>query len=347
MIDQLNMYGMTKLEVSIERIKQIEPRGGSWYLAFSGGKDSCVIKALCDMAGVKYDAHYRITSVDPPELVHFIKEKHPDVSMDFPRYKDGSVITMWNLIPKKTMPPTRMVRYCCQYLKEDGGEGRDKITGVRWDESNRRKRNRAGLEVETSNRKGWQGDRNKLDPDNMDEDMVRYCMQSKGFILNPIIDWTTDEVWEFIHRFDIPYCELYDQGFTRLGCIGCPMATPKEKAREFNRYPKFKEAYIRAFDRMIQHQIEGGVFRREEQRNSSDGGANIDDGCLQQVDAEQGLVSKRPHLGGASTSTTEQTSSIGGILINSKTGKKAWGWEYNKDGKTLFNAWITKRAGML
>ena len=76
MIDQLNMYGLTKLEVALERIKQIEPRGGSWYLAFSGGKDSCVIKALCDMAGVKYDAHYRITSVDPPELVKFIKEKY-------------------------------------------------------------------------------------------------------------------------------------------------------------------------------------------------------------------------------------------------------------------------------
>lgn len=261
MIDQLNMYGMTKLEVSIERIKQIEPRGGSWYLAFSGGKDSCVVKALCDMAGVKYDAHYHITSVDPPELVRFIKEKHPDVSLDFPRYKDGSVITMWNLIPKEKMPPTRMVRYCCQYLKEDGGEGRDKITGVRWDESNRRKKNRAGLEVETSNRKGWQSDRNKLDPDNMDEDMVRYCMQSKGFILNPIIDWTTDEVWEFIHRYNIPYCELYDQGFKRLGCIGCPMSAHRKE--ELDRYPKFKEAYLRAFDRMIQHQIEGGGYTRE------------------------------------------------------------------------------------
>lgn len=261
MIDQLNMYGMTKLEVSIERIKQIEPRGGSWYLAFSGGKDSCVVKALCDMAGVKYDAHYRISSVDPPELVRFIKEKHPDVSLDFPRYKDGSVITMWNLIPKKTMPPTRMVRYCCQYLKEDGGEGRDKITGVRWDESNRRKKNRAGLEVETTNRKGWQGDRNKLDPDNMDEDMVRYCMQSKGFILNPIIDWTTDEVWEFIHRYNIPYCELYDQGFKRIGCIGCPMSAHRKE--ELDRYPKFKQAYLRAFDRMIQHQIEGGGYSRE------------------------------------------------------------------------------------
>jgi len=251
MIDQLNMYGMTKLEVSIERIKQIEPRGGSWYLAFSGGKDSCVVKALCDMAGVKYDAHYRITSVDPPELVRFIKEKHPDVSLDFPRYKDGSVITMWNLIPKKKMPPTRIARYCCEYLKEDGGDGRDIITGVRWAESNRRRRTRSGLEIDEGNKM-----RERLDPDNMDEDMVRFCMSSKGFILNPIIDWTDDDVWEFIHRYNIPYCHLYDEGFKRLGCIGCPMSS--NRVQELERYPKYKEMYIRAFDRMIEEQIRGG-----------------------------------------------------------------------------------------
>jgi len=269
MIDQLNIYGMTKLEVAIERLKQIEPRGGSFYLAFSGGKDSCVIKALCDMAEVKYDAHYRVSSVDPPELIRFIKEYHPDVEFEFPRYNDGSVVTMWNLIPKKSMPPTQIVRYCCKYLKEDGGEGRDKITGVRWDESVKRKKGRNGLEVGHRNRK-------LLDPDNMDEDMVRYCMQSKGFILNPIIDWTTDEVWEFIHRYNIPYCKLYDQGFKRLGCIGCPMASPKEREREFRLYPKYKEAYIRAFDRMIQHQIEGGVLRNEQNKKPRRDVQNMD-----------------------------------------------------------------------
>lgn len=247
MIDQLNIYGMTKLEVSIERIKQIEPRGGSWYLAFSGGKDSCVIKALCDMAGVKYDAHYRVTTVDPPELVRFIKEKHPDVDFEFPRYADGKVVTMWNLIARDSIPPTRLARYCCRYLKEDGGEGRDKITGIRWAESNRRKRTRSGLEI-VNNTEGNE----KLDPDNMDEDMVRYCMQSKGFILNPIIDWTDDEVWEFIHRYNIPYCDLYDKGFTRLGCIGCPMATLKQRETEMEHYPKIKKAYIKAFEKMLQ-----------------------------------------------------------------------------------------------
>ena len=299
MIDQLNIYGMTKLEVAIERLKQIEPRGGSFYLAFSGGKDSCVIKALCDMAEVKYDAHYRVSSVDPPELIRFIKEYHPDVEFEFPRYKDGSVVTMWNLIPQKTMPPTRLVRYCCQYLKENGGEGRDKITGVRWDESVRRRKKRSGLEVEDKR------DRTRLDPDNMDEDMVRYCMQSKGFILNPIIDWTTDEVWEFIHRYNIPYCKLYDQGFKRLGCIGCPMATPKEKQREFERYPKFKEAYIRAFDRMIKHQIEGGCSR----------------------------TARKNTVGLLDDSLTEQTSS-----------SYRYGYEY-KDGREFVEAWSKFRGG--
>lgn len=136
MIHQMNIFGKDKVEQAIERIRTFEPEDG-YYIAFSGGKDSVVIKALADMAGVKYDAHYNVTSVDPPELVRFVKN-HKDVHFDFPRYKDGKVVTMWNLIPKKKMPPTRMVRYCCQFLKEQQGEGRFVMTGVRWQESTRR-----------------------------------------------------------------------------------------------------------------------------------------------------------------------------------------------------------------
>ena len=128
-----------KVKTAIEILRSFEPSEG-YYLAFSGGKDSVTVKALCDMAGVKYDAHYRVTSVDPPELVRFIKEKHPDVKMEIPHYKDGKPITMWNLIPKKKLPPTRIQRYCCLYLKESGGYGRMTLTGVRWAESANRKR---------------------------------------------------------------------------------------------------------------------------------------------------------------------------------------------------------------
>lgn len=111
-----------------------------------------------------------------------------------------------------------------------------------------------GLEV--SDKKT--GQRERVDPDNQDEEIVHYCMQKQQRILNPIIDWTTDEVWEFIREYNIPYCSLYDEGFTRLGCIGCPFGTVKAREEQFKRYPKYKEAYIRAFDRMIANMRSGG-----------------------------------------------------------------------------------------
>lgn len=129
-----------KVTDSISRLKAFEKPEG-YHLAFSGGKDSVVIKALADMAGVKYHAVYRVTGIDPPEVFRFIREHHPDVELEYPRYDDGRRITMWNLIPKKLMPPTRLVRYCCESLKESSGDGCMTITGVRWAESTNRARN--------------------------------------------------------------------------------------------------------------------------------------------------------------------------------------------------------------
>ena len=120
MIHQLDFNGIDKVEKAIKRLQLYEPKEG-YYLCFSGGKDSVVIKALADMAGVQYDAHYNVTSVDPPELVRFIKKEYPEVEFDYPRDKDGNRETMWTLIPKRKMPPTRLVRYCCAVLKERGG----------------------------------------------------------------------------------------------------------------------------------------------------------------------------------------------------------------------------------
>jgi len=250
LVEQTLLGEVNKVAVAIDRLKAFEPPDGYW-LAFSGGKDSVVIKRLAEMAGVKFEAHYSVTSVDPPELVRFIRENHPDVSRDIPRYPDGTPITMWNLIPKKLMPPTRLARYCCAYLKETSGRGRVVITGVRWSESSTRKRYQALVRI------GEKKNQIVYNDDNDDtRRAVEQCYRTRKTMVNPIIDWTDSDVWEFIEKYEISYCCLYDQGYKRLGCIGCPMNTNAEK--ELDAYPKYKAAYLRAFDRIVKERERRG-----------------------------------------------------------------------------------------
>lgn len=259
----MNAELKAKVDTTIKRLQSFAPKEGKYYLAFSGGKDSVTIKALADMAGVPYEAHYHVTSVDPPELVAFIRDYHPDVSRDIPRYKDGKPITMWNLIPKKRMMPTQLARYCCEYLKEDAGDGFKTITGVRWAESVNRKRNQGLVTIH----KKFMNDEVKdnanfqqtprggyiLTNDNEDARMVlESCYKRSKIVVNPIIDWTDRDVWDFIHEFKVPYCKLYDEGETRLGCIGCPMATVNNRLRKFRRWPKYERAYKRAMQKLIE-----------------------------------------------------------------------------------------------
>jgi phosphoadenosine phosphosulfate reductase len=212
------LFGVVdKVQIAIDRLRQYEPPEG-YYLAFSGGKDSTVLYELAKMSGVKFDAHMNMTSVDPPELIYHVRRHYPDVEIHRPE------ITMWKLIPEKQFPPSRIKRYCCWYLKEQGGKERQVVaTGVRWEESSRRKKR----QIIEGNKGG------------------------SGAILNPVIDWTTLEVWDFIKERGLPYCSLYDEGFKRLGCVGCPMAGTKGMLKEFARWPKYRDAYLRAFGRMI------------------------------------------------------------------------------------------------
>lgn len=246
MLKENTLFGETdKVQKAINRLRAFEPEEG-YYLAFSGGKDSVVIKALADMAGVKYDAHYSLTTVDPPELVRFIKDKHPDVEIVKPK------LSMWKLIEKNGMPPTRLARYCCRILKETDGSGRVTVTGVRWAESANRKNSRHLVDI--GERKGGI----VLNDDNSESRRtVENCYRTMKTLINPIVDWTNDDVWEFIRKYNILYCSLYDAGKERLGCIGCPMNTKRED--DFLEYPTYKRAYIRAFDRMIARRKERGL----------------------------------------------------------------------------------------
>ncbi|MDE6908537.1 MAG: hypothetical protein K2P21_10320 [Lachnospiraceae bacterium] len=118
---------------AIQYLKYFQPESEPYYLCYSGGKDSDCIRILAELAGVEHECKHNLTTVDAPETVYYVRETIGKENICVPD------ISMWKLIVKKKIPPTRIARYCCSEMKERGGKGRVKITGVRWDESAARK----------------------------------------------------------------------------------------------------------------------------------------------------------------------------------------------------------------
>jgi len=212
---QLRLDGKRLDDVAIERLRSFEPPEGYW-LACSYGKDSIVCLDLAKRANVKYEAHYSVTTVDPPELIYFGREYYPEVKADHPEK------SMWRLLLLLRCMPTRFRRWCCEQLKEGGGRGRRVITGIRWAESTARSK----------------------------RTMVDYCGRTDKWRVNPIIEWSDSDVWSYIRERQLPYCKLYDEGFKRIGCVLCPLKNQTERMKDLVRWPKIAAAWKRGCYRL-------------------------------------------------------------------------------------------------
>lgn len=230
-------------------------------ITYSGGKDSDVLLHLAGKAGIPYEVLHSLTTADAPETVYHVKSTFRRLELqgvpctiDTHKTPDGRNVTMWNLIPRKLMPPTRLMRYCCTELKEGGGKGQFIATGVRWAESVKRKK-RGMLEVQHKNI----NKKLTLMNDNDESRMAFESCQLKGKrVVNPIVGWQEADIWDYVSAEHICMNPLYDCGWKRVGCIGCPMAG-KHRITEFARYPKIKAAYVRAFDRMLAERQKRGL----------------------------------------------------------------------------------------
>lgn len=274
-----------KEQTALKYLKLFEPKTEPYYLCYSGGKDSDVVLALAKLAGVNFEAVHTLTTVDAPETVRYVKSQ-PEIRIDYPD------VTMWRLIVEKKMPPTRIVRYCCEELKERGGKFRKKITGVRWAESNRRKNNQGLVNVigkektmqRLAEEAGVNYDINKqggmiLNNDNSEtRAFVDHCYRTTSVMVNPIVDWEDSDVWEFLYYYGIRGNPLYNvvetgntyrpRGCSRIGCIGCPMQGKKGMIADFIKYPKYRDNYLRAFERMIEARKKAGL--KTEWKNARD-----------------------------------------------------------------------------
>ena len=199
--------------------------GQPLVVAFSGGKDSQTVYHLAEAAGVDFEAVYSATTIDPPEVVRFIRKQYPMVRFHVPK------MSFWKLVEHTRMLPNRHMRYCCSVLKEATHQGRVTLTGVRREESAKR----AKRQVLDINKKPRQFD----EFERADKIDVQCFGNGKEKItVNPILDWTEMDVWEYLNNVvNVPHCELYDQGRRRVGCLFCPMKARKEIVDDMRCYP--------------------------------------------------------------------------------------------------------------
>lgn len=251
---------------AIERLKaasemSLHAYGLPLVITDSGGKDSSVCKELALRAGIPFEIQHNHTTADAPETVQFVRSEAKrfeefgiKYTINMPTYK-GQRTSMWSLIPQKLMPPTRLVRYCCSVLKETGGAGRFIATGVRWAESASRKSSRGIYE-----KNGDKEHRIILNNDNDDRRrLFENCRLKSKRTVNPIVDWSDTDVWQFLVDAKSPVNSLYGEGWCRVGCIGCPMAVRDGRLEEFKRWPKYKDLYLLAFKNLLDERAARGM----------------------------------------------------------------------------------------
>lgn len=229
-------------------------------VTYSGGKDSDVLLEVAKASGEPFEVHNSHTTCDAPQTVYHIRDKFKELELlgikctiERPTYK-GKPTSMWDLIPQKGMPPTRKIRYCCQVLKETGCQNRMIATGVRWEESTARKQ-RAEFETITNQKKNKTVASKEImlmNDNDTKRKIIEHCQLKSKSCCNPIIAFSEKEVWEVLKYLKVETNPLYEMGYPRVGCIGCPSADKCQRKKEFSDFPKYKQMYIKAFDKMIE-----------------------------------------------------------------------------------------------
>ena len=182
-------------------------------LGFSGGKDSQVTYDLCKRAGVPFKAYYNV-AFESATTKKFIRDNYPDVIWRRD-HRFGFIENIWR--NHQGLLPTVEIAYCCQDYKHNPRYvDKCSIIGVRKQESTKRA-NRTSLSFKNKTIKKKM--RNKVS-----EYFVENC-QSIGTAsviqLSPIIDWSISDVWDYIHKYNLPINPEYKHS-KRVGCIVCP-----------------------------------------------------------------------------------------------------------------------------
>jgi 3'-phosphoadenosine 5'-phosphosulfate sulfotransferase (PAPS reductase)/FAD synthetase len=255
-----------KVTLTKERIREFyEYFKGQIYVCFSGGKDSTVVLHLVRSLYPEVPAVYVDTGLDYPEVKEFIKTidnvtwlrpkksfyqvlqdyGYPVISsrisgqlkvLQNPREgnaKTREILrtgknslgkpTMGAKFPKKyehlVNAPFKFSNECCHVMKIATMNKYKRETG--------RKPVIAIMAAESFQRTIAY--------------IRRGCNVYEGYNVAsmPIFFWNEKDIWDYIKKYNVPYCKIYDMGYKRTGCIFCMFGILNEK--EPNRFQKMKQ----------------------------------------------------------------------------------------------------------
>lgn len=202
-----------------------------FHVAFSGGKDSCVLLDLVKKALPKgsFVVIFGDTGMEFPDTYDVIKKiKQQCVEDEIPFY-----IAKSHMNPKESWelfgPPSRVLRWCCsvhkstpQTLKLREITSKNDFIGLDF----------VGVRAQESVTRSTYKYEN-------------YSVKQKGqFSHNSILEWTSAEIWLYTYANDLLINETYKKGNGRAGCLLCPMSGGTSDYLRRSSYPVEIDGYI-------------------------------------------------------------------------------------------------------
>lgn len=240
----MNIFQEEIEQIAIERIQKFAKLADKMKfdicLGFSGGKDSQVVYDLCKRSGITFKAYYNHT-FESPVTLRFIRENYPEVIWRR-EYKYGFIENIRKV--HHGFLPTVQSSYCCtDYKHNPKYVDKCSIIGVRKQESTKRS-NRTTVSIKNKTTKKQLG--------NAISEYFKENCQSIGTAsviqLLPIVDWSSDDVWNYIHKHNLPINPEYEHS-KRVGCIVCPKANFTSNFIHLMKYPKLVDCFIIARDK--------------------------------------------------------------------------------------------------
>lgn len=233
-LDEMEQEAITRIRKFAKIASAMEYEIG---VGFSGGKDSLVVYNLCKRAGIDCKFYFN-HALEDIKTLRYIRENFPDVI--WRRTEKG--FFEYIVRNRKGNLPLATMSWCCETYKHPRKNIDDaSILGVRASESvNRRNR-----KVFESKNKTFRK-RNKAIINEYFEDKCQSEGASSAITLKPIVDWSDNDVWDYIHKYDLPINPLYSEGFKRVGCMICPKANFTSNYAMLMKYPKLVDSVINA-----------------------------------------------------------------------------------------------------